>query len=213
LENKKKLLSCALLFCIILSLSTSAYVAFPLALLLYSFFRRKVGATLVLAVLAFVAVFIVLYVVYPQTFEQLFTAKISGDNDSGQTRHDAGISIRETMASFSLMNRVFGIGFGYYYGGVFYNVLVNTGWMGLLVYLYAFLKPVFLLRSEEGKVALKVALGILFFLFYISVSELFLPTTWMFLGLAYWRLDQQKYRESLSGEPARPDRSRALVSA
>jgi hypothetical protein len=31
------------------------------------------------------------------------------------------------------------------------------------------------------------------------VSEFFLPTTWMFLGLAYWRLDQQKLEERSSG--------------
>ena len=32
----------------------------------------------------------------------------------------------------------FGIGFGYHYGGVFFAVLMNTGWIGLLVYLYVF---------------------------------------------------------------------------
>ena len=90
------------------------------------------------------------------------------------------------------MNRLFGIGFGYYYGGVFFAVLVNTGWIGMIVYFYAFLKPVIFLRSDHGSLALKVGVATLFFLFYISVSELFLPTTWMFLGLAYWRLDQQR---------------------
>ena len=33
------------------------------------------------------------------------------------------------------MNHLFGIGFGYYYGGVFKAVLVNTGWIGMIVYL------------------------------------------------------------------------------
>jgi hypothetical protein len=30
----------------------------------------------------------------------------------------------------------------------------------------------------------------LFFLFNLTLSELFLPTTWMFLGLAYGQLDE-----------------------
>jgi uncharacterized membrane protein len=90
------------------------------------------------------------------------------------------------------MNHLFGIGFGYYYGSVVTAVLVNTGWIGTLVYLYAFLRPAILLRSDNGGLALKVGVATLFFLYYINVSELFLPTTWMFLGLAYWRLDQQK---------------------
>jgi hypothetical protein len=209
LENKRKWLSTALLFCVVLSMSTSAYVGFPIALALQSFFRRKISASIVVVVVLFVTAFVTLYFVYPETYNQMFTAKMAGENDSGQVRQDAGQAMRETMATFSLMNRFFGIGFGYYYGGVFYSVLVNTGLIGLLIYTYAFLKPMFCLRAEEGNIALKVTLGTLFFLFWVSVSELFLPTTWMFLGLAYWRLDQQKQRSKSSsseelGLPAEP---------
>jgi hypothetical protein len=208
LENKRKWLSTALLFCVILSMSTSAYVGLPFALFLQSVFRRKISASIVVVVVLFVTAFIALYFVYPETYNQMFTAKMAGDNDSGQVRQDAGQAMRETMATFSLMNRFFGIGFGYYYGGVFYSVLVNTGFIGMLIYLYAFLKPVFRLRAEEGNIAFKVGLGTLFFLFWVSVSELFLPTTWMFLGLAYWRLDQQRQSKLVSSEelelPAKP---------
>jgi hypothetical protein len=94
------------------------------------------------------------------------------------------------------MNHLFGIGFGYYYGSVFTAVLINTGWIGMIVYLYAFLKPAILLRSDSVGLALKVGVVTLFFLYFINVSELFLPTTWMFLGLAYWRLDQQKQEKN-----------------
>ena len=90
------------------------------------------------------------------------------------------------------MNWLFGVGFGYTYSAVFYVVLLNTGLIGMAIYLYAFLKPVLLLRADGEGLALKVGIAILFFLFYLNVSELFLPTTWMFLGLAYWQLDQQQ---------------------
>ena len=96
------------------------------------------------------------------------------------------------------MNHLFGIGFGYCYAGVYYAVLMNTGWIGMIVYVYAFLKPVIFLRSDHAGLALKVGIATLFFLFYISVSELFLPTTWMFLGLAYWRLDQQRKKSRVA---------------
>jgi hypothetical protein len=197
LENKRKWLSVALLFCLVFSMSTSAFVAFPFALILQSLFRRKLSGSIIVVVLLFAAAFATLYFVYPETFNQMFIAKMGGENDSGQVRQDAGEAMKETAATFTLMNRLFGIGFGYYYGGVFFAVLVNTGWIGMLVYFYAFLKPVIMLRSEEGNIALKVGLATLLFLFYISVSELFLPTTWMFLGLAYWRLDQQRQRNKL----------------
>lgn len=194
LENKRKWLSAALLFCIIFSTSSSAFVAFPFALILDSFFRRKLNGVIVLTVLLFAAAFATLYFVYPETYYDMFTAKMSGENDSGQVRQASGAAMNETAQMFTLMNRIFGIGFGYYYGGVFHSVLVNTGWIGMMVYFYAFLKPVILLRSDEGSLALKVGVATLLFLFYVSVSELFLPTTWMFLGLAYWRLDQQRQK-------------------
>ena len=182
-------------------MSTSAYVGFPFALSLQSLFRRKISASIIVFVLLFVTAFTTLYFVYPETYNQMFTAKMSGENDSGQVRQDAGAAMKETMATLGPVNRIFGIGFGYYYGGVFYSVLVNTGLIGLLIYFYAFLKPVFCLRAEEGNIALKVGLGTLLFLFWVSVSELFLPTTWMFLGLAYWRLDQQKQTSRSDMQP------------
>ena len=100
--------------------------------------------------------------------------------------------MHEAMQTFTLMNRLFGIGFGYTYAGVFYAILINTGFIGLAIYCYAFLKPVLLLYADAQGLGLKVAVATLFFLYYINVSELFLPTTWMFLGLAYWRLDEQR---------------------
>jgi len=197
LEYKRKWLSAALLFCIIFSTSSSAFAALPFALLLHSLFQRKLSASIVVTVLLFGAAFAILYYVYPETYYQMFSAKLNAENNSGETRQDNYQAMSDTAQTFTLMNRIFGIGFGYYYGGVYYAVQVNTGWIGMLVYCYAFLKPVILLRPDHGGLALKVGVATLFFLFYISVSELFLPTTWMFLGLAYWRLDQQKHeRES-----------------
>ena len=198
LEYKRKWLSAALLFCIVFSASSSAFVALAFALMLYSFFRRKLSLPILLVVLCFAAAFATLYLVYPETYDEMFTAKMGGDNDSGKSRHEAADAMRETEQTFTPTNRLFGIGFGYYYGGVFFAVLINTGWIGMMVYFYAFLKPVILLRSEEASLALKVGVATLFFLFWVSVSELFLPTTWMFLGLAYWRLDQQRQQRKVA---------------
>ncbi len=194
-EYKRKWLFAALLFCLLFSMSSSAFVAFPLALILQSLFQRKLSRATAITVLLFAAAFATLYYVFPDTYNQMFTAKMNGENDSGQVRQEAGEAMTDTAKTFTFMNRVFGIGFGYCYSGVFYAVLVNTGWIGMIVYFYAFLKPAIFLRPEYGALAFKVAMASLFFLFYVSVSELFLPTTWMFLGLAYWRLDQQKDRK------------------
>jgi hypothetical protein len=191
LQNKRKWLSAALLFCLVFSTSSSSYIAFPFALIIYCLFQRKLNVSIAIILLLFAGAFATLYFAFPDTYQSMFTAKLSGENDSGEIHRFAAETMNELVNSLSIANRVFGIGFGYFYGSVFTALLVNTGWIGLIVYSYAFLKPVFLLRADNGGLALRVAVATLFFLFYINVSELFLPTTWMFLGLAYWRLDQQ----------------------
>jgi len=192
LEYKRKWLSSALLFCTVFSTSTSAFIGLPFALTMYSLFQRKLSLTIALIILLFAGAFATLYFAFPETYDSMFTAKLNAQNSSGEVHQVTADAMNETVATFTLMNRLFGIGFGYFYGAVFNTVLINTGWIGMIVYLYAFLKPAILLRSDNGGLALKVAIATLFFLYYINVSELFLPTTWMFLGLAYWRLDQQR---------------------
>ena len=191
LQYKRKWLSAALFFCVVFSTSTSSYIAFPFALIMYGFFQRKLNLSIALIILLFAGTVATLYYAYPETFDSMFTAKLNAANDSGEVHQGTMDAMYEAEKTFSLMNRLFGIGFGYFYGAVFNSVLINTGWIGLMVYLYAFLKPAFLLRSDNEGLALKVGVATLFFLYLINVSELFLPTTWMFLGLAYWRLDQQ----------------------
>ena len=191
LEYKRKWLSAALLFCIIFSASSSAYAALPVALILHSLFQRKLRVSVAIIVLVFAGALATLYFAFPDTYDSMFTAKLNGENQSGEIHQAALEATKDTVRTFTFMNRLFGIGFGYFYGAVFSAVLVNTGWIGIIIYCYAFLKPAILLRSDNGGLALKVGIVTLFFLYYINVSELFLPTTWMFLGLAYWRLDQQ----------------------
>ena len=199
LEYRRKLLSAALLFCTIFSTSTSAFLAFSFAIILYGVLKRKLTVSLVTATLLFAGAFAALYFLFPGTFHEMFAAKFRGENLSGQGRFAHAAATTDAASTLTLLNRLFGIGFGYHYGGVFFAILMNTGWIGLMVYCYAFLKPAFLLRSYGLGLPLKVCMLTFFLLFYISVSELFLPTTWMFLGLAYWQLD--KTRASLAWRP------------
>ena len=198
LENKRKWLSAALLFCIVFSTSSSAFVALPFALIVYTFFQRKLSLSIALIVLLFAAAFATLYYAFPETYDAMFTAKLNAENSSGEIHQVATQAMHDMAKTFSIMNRLFGIGFGYFYGAVFNAVLINSGWIGMAVYIYAFLKPAIFLRAENGSLALKVGVLTLFFLYYINVSELFLPTTWMFLGLAYSRLDQQRQEKDAS---------------
>jgi hypothetical protein len=199
LENRKRLLSAALLFCTVFSTSTSAYAGLAFALFIYCILKRKFTLPLILILLLFAGALVALYFAYPDTFDAIFTNKINGEAGSGDMHQAANDAMIATLKTFTPMNAIFGIGFGYYYGSVLTTMLVNTGLIGLVIYCYAFLKPAILLRSNDGGLALKVGIATIFFLYCINVSEFFLPTTWMFLGLAYWRLDQQKLRDRLGG--------------
>jgi hypothetical protein len=202
LEYRRRLLAMALLFCIVFSTSTSAFLGFTFAIVFYGVLKRKLNVSLVIAGLLFAAAFAALYFLLPNTFYEMFTAKIRGENLSGQGRFAHAAAATDAEGTLTLLNRLFGIGFGYHYGGVYFAILMNTGWIGMAVYCYAFLKPVLLLPADSRAIPLKVSLATLFVLFYISVSELFLPTTWMFLGLAYWQLD--KSRAHVAWTPHRP---------
>jgi len=191
-EHRQKWLSAALLFCTLFSSSTSAFVGFAFASLIYLFFQRKLNLSIVFIVLLFIGTLVTLYIAYPDTYDSIFTNKLNAEKGSGDLHQAATQAMMDTVKTFTPMNHLFGIGFGYYYGSVLTSVLINTGWIGLIVYFYAFLRPAVLLRPNHGGLALKVGVATIFFLYSINVSELFLPTTWMFLGLAYWQLDQQK---------------------
>ena len=202
LEYRRRLLAVALLFCTVFSTSTSAFLGFTFAIIFYGVLKRKISISLLAAMLLFAAAFVALYFLFPNTFHEMFVAKFRGENLSGQGRIAHAAAAADTENTLTLLNRIFGIGFGYHYGGVYFAILMNVGLIGMAVYCYAFLKPVFLLPANSGSVAFKVSLATLFVLFYISVSELFLPTTWMFLGLAYWQLD--KSRAHVAWTPRRP---------
>jgi hypothetical protein len=124
----------------------------------------------------------------------MFGDKISGDTQSGHMRVESDLNTKELFNSFSPMNWMFGIGFGYCYNQVSTAVLTNTGIIGLIIYCFAFLKPVWCLPREGVYGGYKTCIFGLFFLCNLTLSELFLPTTWMFLGLAYNKLDEYQRR-------------------
>jgi len=87
------------------------------------------------------------------------------------------------------------------------------GFVGLFVFLYVILKPLILLPAEPGSEGLKAALLGILVLGSLSLSELFLPTTWMFFGIAYWKLDQLRLaRQEANLRAAEAYRARFLTS-
>ena len=190
LDGGEVLLSSLLLFTALFSTSTACYLALGASLCIKCVWSGRVQWR-VLLLLGVVGVFLVaLAMLFPDTFRGIFTDKFNGDNDSGASRMDETRSETDLFHSFTISNWIFGLGFGYTYMGVFQALLSNTGLIGLGVFLWLFIRPLIFLPTTRGCEGLKAGLLGILILCKLSLSELFLPTTWMFLGLAYFKLHQ-----------------------
>jgi hypothetical protein len=201
MEGRKIILAALLLVAAVLTTSTTVYLGIVITFFIHTLWsKQNRGAALIV----FGAVFLVLLamsMVYPDTFRGLFTDKFNGDTDSGRERLASVNDFIEFFQNFNILNWIFGAGFGYTYYSLGWSLTANTGILGDLSFLYTLLKPAYLLPREEGSEWLKISMVTLLVVILLSVSELFIPTTWMFIGLAYRRLDIIKARR----EPPKGD--------
>src|SRR5258708_20114713 len=65
LEYKRKLLSAALLFCVVFSTSTPAFIGFPFPLIIYIVFQRRLSLSIAIIILLFAGAFATLYFALP----------------------------------------------------------------------------------------------------------------------------------------------------
>ena len=105
LEYRRRLLAVALLFCIVFSTSTSAFLGYTFAIVLYGVLKRKLNVSLVAAVLLFAAAFAALYFLFPNTFYEMFAAKFKGENLSGQGRIEHAAAAADAEDTLTPLNR------------------------------------------------------------------------------------------------------------
>jgi hypothetical protein len=202
MDYRKVVLTCMLLFTAFFSTSTACYIGMSLCFFIKSIWTGRIKLSY-LVLLLLVGIFLLgMANIFPDTFNQIFVDKLSGDNDSGKMRMDGAAAVRDLLESFTIPNWLFGVGFGYTYLSVFMGLLVNTGILGLLTFLFVLFRPILLLPIAPGSEGLKMGVLAIAILFSLSLSELFLPTTWMFLGLAYRRLEQVRQGNAPVPSPA-----------
>jgi len=191
-EQRRRWLAAVLLFVAIFSTSTSAFFGLIFGAVVTALFRRKFSGRDLLLLACIATAWAVCYFMYPDTYANLITDKLAGETDSGAKRQFSPLGVVESFFELPPLQWFSGIGFGYTYSNAGISLLFNCGLSGFGLFTFAFLLPVFRLPSTARGIALKTGLAVMFFLFLISVAELFLPTTWMFLGLAYWQLVRSK---------------------
>jgi hypothetical protein len=194
LDYRKLVLIGMLLFTALFSTSTACYITLGCCLAIKSVWTGRIKPVSLLLLFGVAAFLTGLAILFPDTFSLIFEDKLSGNNDSGKMRLEGVSAAYALLDTFSLPNWLFGIGFGYTYLNVFLGLLVNTGLIGLGAFLWTLFKPLTLLPIKTEHEGLKLGLIALAILSSLSLSELFLPTTWMFLGLAHRKLAQYNAR-------------------
>ena len=125
---------------------------------------------------------------------EMVVAKLRFANESGMARSTLFMNSISFYADAPLLNQLFGIGFGYIRSTDFSStLLVNTGIVGFSLFTLLFARPILFLNNDYVSVGLKIALIIIYITMMIAVSEFAYLPTWLFLGIAYWTLRQQRF--------------------
>jgi hypothetical protein len=197
IDAEKKLLTFVLILSAILTTSTTVYLGMAISFFLQMLLSKRNRVTGIIILAVVLLTIAGMAVIYPDTFQNLFTNKFSGDSESGKIRVGGIEDFVDLLGQYNILNWIFGIGFGYLYFSLGWSLTANTGILGDSAFLYTLLKPAFVLPREKGSEWLKISMVALVVVILLSVSELFIPTTWMFIGLAYRKMDQVKAKRLL----------------
>jgi len=173
---------------LLLTFSTTAYLGFVIVSVTTLFYRKHL---LVVDFMIFTfATLLGLFVAisYPDVFAGMFAEKFIGENISGNTRIGYMQYAYSYFWDLPLMCKLFGVGFGTTYLPSFSRVLLDMGLVGLLLFALFVFYPLRILSSTALNVGIKTALVALAFFWAVSFPELFFPTNWLVLGIAYHQM-------------------------
>jgi hypothetical protein len=197
IDGRKRLLTAALFVAAILTTSTTVYLGMAFSFAIQVLWSKQNRGQILIVLGLVLLVIAAMAAIYPDTFRALFTDKFSGDNDSGAGRLGVIDQYENLFGRFNVLNWLFGVGFGYLYFSLAWSLTANTGIIGVGSFLYVLLKPAFLLPRERGSEWLKISMVAMLIVIVLTISELFIPTTWMFIGLAFRKLDEVKARRAI----------------
>ncbi|MES2354981.1 MAG: hypothetical protein V4568_11395 [Pseudomonadota bacterium] len=206
LHTGRKFIHPLLLGTLLLSLSTTAFIGIGLYCLLRVWFLRgRDKFTITLLVVGLLGALVAATLGYQgnpvilKTFNALFSEKLTAQHGSGEDRFQSFLSALHLFLSLPWLNKLFGVGFGYIRSPDFFStLLVNMGIIGMLIFLFLFLLPVFKLGNSYRELGIKAALLVVTAAALTSVPEYSYLSTWLFLGIAYHALRQMREQDASS---------------
>lgn len=191
---KKKFLSLFFFTLLILSNSTTAFlgIAVYFLLTLSKVLKNPVKMYLIFSFM-FIGSLIIGFNKISLFFQTSIVEKLSGQDTSGGERTQYMQQHIDYFMNMPFFNKLFGLGFGYARSTDFFStLLVNTGVIGIALFTLLFFYPVFKLGKTDKEVGLKYSLIVLYIAMMISVPEFSYLSTWLFLGVAYYYVNQRK---------------------
>jgi len=186
-----RILAGLLFIALALTISTTAYLGVFAGLIALLMLRPSLNRRSLFILGALVAALAVAFSLYwydPEFLNSIFGAKFAGENESGAKRIEQKYYFDQAYEELTPWQKTFGVGQGYSYNSVLLANLVNFGYLGSLFFFFLFLIP--FIKYFQMMNAWHFAAIIICILYIINVAELYQPTTWALLGLA-WRRDLQ----------------------
>ncbi|MDB5013904.1 MAG: hypothetical protein JWQ25_2106 [Daejeonella sp.] len=180
-----------LLFCLIFTFSTTAYLSMSLFILFWFIYKRQFKL-IILTGFVIVAIMLILQmeafkVVFDRVYNTVIATKLSGETDSSKDRGGAMENHMEFWSNLPLPSKFVGIGFGYVRSTDFFSTLfLNTGIIGFVIFASLFIKNLFLnVANTDLKKCFQVATILLFFIMMATVPEFSYASLWIFLALGF----------------------------
>ena len=183
--NYKKEISISLLFvfCILMSLCSTMILGL-IIIIIYNY--RKIIKFSIKPINIIIIIIIMLTLLNTDLLTKLILDKFTTENVSTGERFNLLISNLEFFGNASLLNKIFGFGFGLSRStDLFSTLLVNIGLFGVLIFCLIYAYPLFKLKNSNLNNCLRLILILNFTIMMVSVSEFAYLPSWMFLGIAY----------------------------
>lgn len=187
-----------LLSALLLSTSTTAIIGIVMYYL-FRFMKYGLKDKVILTYTAGAILFIgLLWNTVSSIFYRMVIEKLKMQNTSGFDRWDSFHSSMTFFSELHPLNMLFGVGFGTIRSTDFLStLLVNCGIVGFVLFSFMFLWPVLKLGRGYKEMGLKSIVIIQYVTMMISVSEFSYLPTWLFLGIAYYRVFEKRKQRNL----------------
>jgi len=181
----KKEISISLLFafCILMSLCSTMILGL-IIIIIYNY--RNIIKFSLKPINFIIITIIMLTLLNTDLLTKLILDKFTTENVSTGERFNLLISNLVFFGDASLLNKIFGFGFGLSRStDLFSTLLVNVGLFGVLIFCLIYAYPLLKLKNSNLNNCLRLILILNFTIMMVSVSEFAYLSSWMFLGIAY----------------------------